>query len=306
MLIAFAFTHTTVAEVGAGTVVLILILLGFIGMSISGTSKRRLLNRAERYLVLCKGKSYVNISELAISTNKSEAFVRKDVKRMMARGIFPQGHLDAKEDCLMISDETYREYVALEKQRKAVEADAPAAIDTDVFADAQSMRWRRLSGIEEPSEEIKKNQPELAKMIWQGQECTGHIRELNEQIPGEVISQKLTKLEQVLKEIFKRVREHPDQMGKMQKFMDYYLPTTLKLVEAYEEFDQIASPNEEIQAAKAELEKTLDTINQSFEELLNQLFSDAVFDVTTDAKVLQTLLAKDGLAKDFAFDKKKE
>lgn len=312
-------------ELSARSIVVLLLLFGCIGMITAGVSSRKLLQRAERYLFLCRGKSYVNIADLAKQTQKSENFVRRDVRRMMAKGIFPQGHLDMQESCLMISDDTYREYLAIEKQRKDVELDefakerqnayaAGAAADVasqgnqsrDVFADAEAMRWRKQSGIEDPSEEIRKNHPELAKMIWQGQECTGHIREMNEKIPGEVISQKLFTLENVLKEIFKRVREHPEQMGKMQKFMDYYLPTTLKLVEAYEEFDQIASPNAEIIEAKAELEKTLDTINQSFEELRNQLFSDAVFDVTTDAKVLQTMLAKDGLAKDHAFDLNKK
>ena len=83
----------------------------------------------------------------------------------------------------------------------------------------------------------------------------------------------------------------------MQKFMNYYLPTTLKLVEAYEEFDSVSVPGEDILSAKAEIEKTLDTINQAFVELLNKLFRASVFDITTDAQVLQTMLAKEGLTK---------
>ena len=65
----------------------------------------------------------------------------------------------------------------------------------------------------------------------------------------------------------------------------------------------MADPGEEIVEAKSEIEKTLDTINQSFVELRNQMFTDAAFDATTDAKVLQTMLAKDGLARDHAFEK---
>ena len=77
--------------------------------------------------------------------------------------------------------------------------------------------------------------------------------------------------------------------------MNYYLPTTLKLVETYAEFDRVSAPGEEILAAKAEIENTLDTINQAFTELLNNLFKDAVFDATTDAQVLKTMLAREGL-----------
>ena len=84
----------------------------------------------------------------------------------------------------------------------------------------------------------------------------------------------------------------------MHKLMNYYLPTTLKLVEAYEDFDRISSPGQEIIKAKAEIENTLDTINQAFTELLNNLFQDTVFDVTTDAQVLKTMLAREGLMRE--------
>jgi predicted transcriptional regulator len=308
-----------------GFVIIALLMGGSIAMIVKGASSRKRLARAERYLALCQNHDYINLSELAEQTGKSEDFVRRDVKNMLGAGMFPQGHLDRKESCLMLSDDTYREYLAIEKERTAYEmeqfadqqrrrmngevpkpdtgrAEAPAAAEESDAGERQI--WRSLSGIEDAGDALKKENPKLAEMIAQGQECTGHIRQMNEQIPGEVISAKLDTLEHVLEEIFNRVREHPEQMPKMQKFMDYYLPTTLKLVEAYEEFDSVPNPNGEILQAKEELEKTLDTINASFEELLNQLYQPSVLDATTDAKVLQTVLAKDGLAKDHAFDKK--
>ena len=86
-------------------------------------------------------------------------------------------------------------------------------------------------------------------------------------------------------------------MGKMHKLMDYYLPTTLKLVEAYKEFDSVSAPGPDILSAKEQIENTLDTINQAFKELLNNLFQEKVFDVTTDAQVLETMLAREGLTR---------
>ena len=83
--------------------------------------------------------------------------------------------------------------------------------------------------------------------------------------------------------------------------MNYYLPTTLKLVESYEEFDRVSSPGPDIVKAKAEIENTLDTINAAFRELLNTLFQNAVFDATTDAQVLKSMLAREGLMKEMAF-----
>jgi DNA repair exonuclease SbcCD ATPase subunit len=279
-----------------GTVIILLLLGGSIAMIVKGVSNRKRLARAERYMALCQNHDYINLSELAEQTGKSVSFVRRDVKNMVGAGLFPQGHLDKQENCLMLSDDTYREYLAIEKERSNYEMEE--------FAKQQRQNWRGLSKIEDADAAVKEENPELAALIAQGQECTGRIRQMNEQIPGEVISEKLYALENVLKEIFDRVSEHPEQMPKMKKFMDYYLPTTLKLVEAYEEFDSVPNPNEEIIQAKDEIEKTLDTINASFTELLNQLYQPSVLDATTDAKVLQTVLAKDGLAKDHAFDNK--
>jgi 5-bromo-4-chloroindolyl phosphate hydrolysis protein len=284
------------AAVIIGMVIILLLLGGSIAMIIKGTSNRKRLSRAERYMALCQNHDYINLSELAEQTGKSVSFVRRDVKNMVGAGLFPQGHLDKQENCLMLSDDTYREYLAIEKERTNYEMEE--------FAKQQRQNWRGLSKIEDADAAVKEENPDLAALIAQGQECTGRIRQMNEQIPGEVISEKLYALEHVLKEIFDRVREHPEQMPKMKKFMDYYLPTTLKLVEAYEEFDSVPNPNEEIVQAKDEIEKTLDTINASFTELLNQLYQPSVLDATTDAKVLQTVLAKDGLAKDSAFNNK--
>ena len=118
------------------------------------------------------------------------------------------------------------------------------------------------------------------------------------------ISEKLYRLENLLKEIFDRVQEHPEQMHRMHKLMDYYLPTTLKLVEQYAEFDEVSSPGEEILEAKKEIGKTLDMINQAFVTLLNNLFQDAAFDASADAQVLQAMLAKEGLTEsDFVMEK---
>ena len=140
-------------------------------------------------------------------------------------------------------------------------------------------------------------------MIQEGNKYILQLRNLNDAIEGEVISQKLFKLENLLKEIFEQVKVHPEQMDEMHKFMDYYLPTTLKLVTAYEEFDRVSVQGEDILSAKAEIEKTLDTINMAFAELLNKLFRDRAFDAATDAQVLKTMLAREGLTKEPVFVK---
>ena len=307
-------------------------LAGFIYMIDRGCMRRNRLKRAERYVQLCGGKSYIDIEDLALHIGKSRKYVLKDVKKMIKLGIFPEGHLDAQESCLILDDATFREYLKLQKERKALEMEQKVAGMQErqkapgkyIEQDAQSRKAAReaageigkrsedaqssvgaQNGIDMQSgagaqnkgkqTEAESDNPQLAAMIREGNDCIRRLREMNDAIEGEVISAKLYQLENLLKEIFARVKEHPEQMPQMRKFMDYYLPTTLKLVEAYAEFDAVSVPGEDINSAKAEIEKTLDTINQAFAELLNKLYREAVYDVTTDAQVLQTMLANEGL-----------
>ncbi|MCI9142762.1 MAG: hypothetical protein HFH87_09090, partial [Lachnospiraceae bacterium] len=276
-----------------GWIANLLFLLGFYGMVRFGIGQRRRLRRAERYLQLCDYRVYGEIEKLALGTGKSKAYVIKDLEKMLALGIFPEGHLDEQKTCFMLNDVVYRQYLEAENGRRIRETESRKALEMNNAAQESPVQTSpQVSGEQES---------ELQTMISEGMEYIRKLRDLNDRIPGEVISAKLFCLENLLKDIFDSVREHADQMHRMHKLMNYYLPTTLKLVEAYEEFDRVSSPGEEILKAKAEIENTLDTINQAFRELLNTLFQAAVFDATTDAQVLKTMLAKEGLTREPEF-----
>ena len=285
----------------AGWIVNLIFLAIFGGMVRLGTSQGKRLRRARRYMQLCGDKMYGEIEHLAASIGKSTRYVTRDIQKMLSLGMFPEGHLDTKKTCFMLNDNVYRQYLETEENRRKREAESRAAGKGEFSGQAewaQNAKAPQTTGeyhTQDASSNADGQISELNAMVSEGMECIRKLRELNDKIPGEVISGKLSRLETLLKEIFESVRQHPEQMSRMHKLMDYYLPTTLKLVETYAEFDKISSPGEEILAAKAEIENTLDTINQAFTELLNNLFQDAVFDATTDAQVLKTMLAREGL-----------
>lgn len=265
--------------------------LVFLEMISYGNGQRRRLQRAEKYLELCGTKMYGVITEMARYTGKSVRYVKKDLRKMLKAGMFPEGHLDDKETCFMLNDVIYHQYLETEKaylEQKKSEEQAKQMPDKGTTQDAAQTE----------------REQELHSMVAEGMECIRHLRDLNDRIEEEAISEKLYRLENLLKEIFDRVQEHPEQMHRMHKLMDYYLPTTLKLVEQYAEFDEVSSPGEEILEAKKEIGKTLDMINQAFVTLLNNLFQDAAFDASADAQVLQAMLAKEGLTEsDFVMEK---
>lgn len=282
--------------------VLSMVLSFFITMTGVGCKQKKRLERAEKYLELAGNNHYINLADLALYTNKTPKFVLTEIKKMLDAGHFPQGHLDIQESCLMLDNKIYKEYLDLEKQRKLLEREQRAQELRDAAAGKTSVQKVGNAA----SQAGKNGDAELDAMIAEGQECIRKLRDMNDNIPGEEISAKLFRLENLLKEIFEGLKDHVEQRQQMQKFMNYYLPTTLKLVEAYEEFDERGAQSREVIEAKAEIEKTLDTINSAFEELLNRMIRDVAFDVTTDAQVLQTMLAKEGLAGQDVFAKGRE
>lgn len=236
-----------------------------------GTHARRRYKRARKYVEILNGRGFCELKELAEKTNKPEAEIRKDVRKMIQKGVFREGYLDKQETCLMINKIAYNYYLQAE----------------------ESLRQREKEEAAQKEKEAQMS-PEILEMIRTGDGYIRTIREANDDIPGEVISRKLDRLEQVVKRIFESVKKHPEQKKEMDKFMDYYMPTTLKLVNAYREFDVLEVKGENITKAMGEIENTLDTISLAFEKLLDDLFQDAAFDVSTDISVLQMMLEREG------------
>lgn len=254
----------------------------FGGMLAYGSKRLNLLKRAKKYAKLTIAKKYASIEDLAAHSRKSKKSVIKDLEKMIHNGIFPQGHIDEEKTSFIISSEVYQNYLDMQRAREQA-----------LLEEKQKEEQKQKN-----QEQMKDLDEELFAMIEEGNSCIAKLRKLNDEIEGEVISEKLYKLENLLQEIFEQVRLHPEKRKQMHRFMNYYLPTSLKLVESYAEFDDVKEPGEEIENAKRQIENTLDTINSAFNELLNKLFLDRIYDVTTDAQVLQTVLSKDGLLKE--------
>ena len=234
---------------------------------------------AIRYTQLIGDRNYIEIKNLALAANKTEKKVVRELKKLLDLGYFPQGHLD--RDCrnFILTDEVFNHYLELETHN------TPGIIDTTA-REGDEQEFPTLSAEESA---------ELSRMIREGNDHISRIRTLNNDIPGLEISAKLDRLEGLLKEIFARIREHPEQMSRIHELMDYYLPTSVKLVDAYREYDKVSEPGKEILEAKKDIENTMDTINAALGKLLNKLFKDSVLDVTTDAQVLKTVLIQKGL-----------
>ncbi|MCI9139967.1 hypothetical protein D7X25_21880 [bacterium 1XD42-8] len=261
--------HFAVASVAIG--IIAACFGGFCMMLGVGTAIRGRLRRLRLYVKKAEKKMYCSLEELAKHSGKPRKFVIKELRKMIQIGMLPDAHIDEEETCLMFGEDMYQQYLetkeAMEERKK----------------------------LERESLYIDRSGEELDQVLMEGQKYLQALKKANWEIRGEVISAKLVRLEKVIGEIFETIEQHPEQIDEMQKFMEYYLPTTVKLVDAYKDFDQVEIQGENIKTAKEEIEKTLDTINDAFETLLDDLYQDTAFDVTTDASVLQAMLEKEGL-----------
>lgn len=237
-------------------------------------------NRAKRckvYLQMLGAKNFCEIDKMADMVQKSPQFVKKELRRLLGMGMFPEGHMDELQTCMMLGEDTYRQYLEVQENLKQREAQKLA------------------------EEARAKEEPEgLSSVIAEGKACLQQIRNANSVLPGEEISAKLYRLETVTEKIFEYVQQRPKKLPEIHRFMSYYLPTTIKLVTSYQEFEAQPVQGANIVTAKAEILEILGTINAAFETLLDSLFEDDAMDISTDISALKTMLAQEGLAeKDF-------
>ena len=138
--------------------------------------------------------------------------------------------------------------------------------------------------------------PELDKMIRDGALAVEEMKRLDENIEDEKISQAIRELERTSQA--QQVREAPEKLPQIRKFMDYYLPTTLKLLNAYDRMSSVGVGGENIDSTKERVEAIMDTIVAAFDKQLDGLFGAEALDVSADITVLETMLAREGLAGD--------
>lgn len=135
----------------------------------------------------------------------------------------------------------------------------------------------------------------------QYQKVLDELRRVNDAIPDEEMTDKISRLEAVSAKIFEQARTDPDKLPQMRKFMDYYLPTSLKLLNTYAELDRQGIEGDNITESKRRIELTMDTLVKAFENQLDRLFASDALDVSTDIDVMQNMLRADGLTDDTPF-----
>lgn len=263
------------------------IALFFYVMLFVGIRNNCRIGRLKEYLKELKihGKGYCELERLEKNSSRSLKYIRKDLKKMLKLGMLPDARMDDQETCLLLNEETYQQYRLTQD----------SLIQQQQEKQKKQTREREVWDIQEKSP--------AGESIARGREYMETLDRLRESIPDREMTGKLERLDAILEQLFEALKKQPDQVEELDQFMEYYLPTTVKLVTSYQEFAAVEFPGDNVKRAKKEIRHTLDTINGAFEKLLDDFYQDKTFDVLSDASVLQSMLAREGLtASDFRQD----
>lgn len=224
-------------------------------MFLYGRRMQKRRNRIERYRAFMGERDYVTADELMMVTGKRRAVVEKDVDYMLQKNLLGTGaFFDAGRGVLFRSADAYQRYLQ-ERTRK-----------------------ENLT-------------PKEANEGYSG--ALRAIREANDRIPDPVFSEKLDRMEEIAGKIFREVEAHPEKQKQASTFFDYYLPTTLKLLGTYTEFEEAGIEGENLRQAKARIESIMDTLLQNFERQLDELYRSEAMDVDADIRVMESMLDRD-------------
>lgn len=159
----------------------------------------------------------------------------------------------------------------------------------------------------EPEPEPEKSEmSESDRVVAEGKRYLEELRKADAAIDNLEISNNIFRMEEIGVKIFDFVKENPEKSSQIRKFMNYYLPTTLKLLRTYDKLEEQGIKGDNITSTMVEIERITHTIALAFEKQLDALFQDEALDISTDITVLEGMLGQEGLTgNDFEPESKK-
>lgn len=130
----------------------------------------------------------------------------------------------------------------------------------------------------------------------QYQRLLRQLHEAGASLADPVLRDKAARLETVSARIFALAEADPGKEDQLRKFVNYYLPTALKLLHTYAQLDGQGVDGENITKTKQSIERSLDLLVTAFENQLDKLFQSDALDVSADIAALEGMLNLDGLS----------
>lgn len=245
------------------------------------------------YLSIIGSRPLVDIVELAGASGNSEAKVIKDLQLMLDRGLLPDtAYVDHAMNCLVLDPEEMR-------RTRPNRRYAPPVVEAEVVEEPKKAAKAAKAKPAEPPQPEKPAEDDKTAILRETFDAKlREIRYLNDLIDDEAVSARIDDIESITANIFYLVQEKPERMEEIRTFMNYYLPTTFKLLNAYARLEKQRVAGENVANSKREIEAILDKLVEGFRQQLDRLFRSDAIDISSDIDVLETMMAKDGLLND--------
>lgn len=285
-------------------------------------SERRMYRRFHEFCAVIGMRQRVSFKELAKVGEVSKGDVRQYLQRMIAKGYFgSEAYLDVGREELILppptgwteekgtggwKDTVLELIAALRGDRHGVETEKQKSCPPE-----RKIRKIRLE--EEVTPEAKpetkpepKTEAEAGTASASTQEKKSYmdalertldeLYQLNEKIEDEGVSARIDRIGALTAGIFRAVIDDPEREQEVRRFMNYYLPTTLKLLKSYDMLEEQSYQGANIAASRKKIENVLDMLIEAYEKLLDGLFRSDALDIASDIDVLETMIAGDGLS----------
>ena len=228
---------------------------GGVAMLVAGQRMKRRSARIARYLAVMGERGYISVEELCTVTGKSRKKIESDLDYMVEKGLLGAGaYLDSGRGIFFRSADAFADYANATAKKENVT-------------------------------------PKEANEGYAG--ALRAIRSANDRIADPVLSEKIDHLETVAGKIFREVEEHPEKQQQAATFLNYYLPTTLKLLDSYAKFEEAGIEGENLSRAQEHIEETMDALIKGLDKQLDDLYRNEAMDIDSDIRVMENMLRRD-------------
>ena len=228
---------------------------GGVAMLVAGQRMKHRSARVARYLAVMGERGYISVEELCTVTGKSRKKIESDLDYMVEKGLLGTGaYLDSGRGIFFRSADAFADYANATAKKENVT-------------------------------------PKEANEGYAG--ALRAIRSANDRIADPVLSEKIDHLETVAGKIFREVEQHPEKQQQAATFLNYYLPTTLKLLDSYAKFEEAGIEGENLSRAQERIEETMDALIKGFDKQLDDLYRNEAMDIDSDIRVMENMLRRD-------------
>lgn len=236
-----------------------------------------------RFLRELGHNTVIPIRDLASAVQKSEEDTIKELMYMMNKGYFKQARIVENDSLFLLDIPTFKLYKDQKNQMPNLSYEEKKQIENDAHKNVNIEKAENI--IQIASKEINSINLDISR------------------IKSRSFLEKVIEIKKNIENIVNIIKRYPDKAYALDKFMDYYLPTTVKLIDAYAEYEIIESKDPKIKNSLFEIESSIETINQAFGKIQLELMEDRTMDIKTDIDTMKILLNQEGyLEKDWSKD----